>query len=215
MRVATIGIGLLLLTTAAHAQAPPCAPYPYVYDPYKPSDLAIMRQYGGTMLAQAPLTTLLKLDPYVPSQGELLRQVGNGIPLWLAYPWPTYAPLSPAPLTDCRPAPKASSEAGHEGSLAITTFADALSALEGVTSTTTRTDAPPRRMPTDRNTGVTIHYDGRTWTSAGAAVPYGGASFVQVGESGRFPVFRRAASKDDLIFVPTTKGMVAPFRPRQ
>jgi hypothetical protein len=213
MRVATIGIGLLLFTTAAYAQAPPCAPHPYAYDPYNPSDLAIMRQYGGTMLAQAPLSTLLKLDPYVPSQGELLRQVGNGIPLWLAYPWPAYALPSPPPASDCMPAPKASAEASHEGARAITTFADALLALERVPSTTGRTKAPTARMSTERNAGVSIQFDGRTWTSAGPAVPYNEASFVQVGESDRFPVFRRAASNDDRIFVPTTNGMVAPFQP--
>lgn len=164
------------------------------------------------MLAQAPLSTLLKLDPYVPSEGELLRQMGNGIPLWLAYPWPAYAPPSPRPPKDCMPPPQASSEAGHEAA-GITTFVNVLSALERSPATTARVETPTRRMPTERTTGLSIQYDGRIWTSAGMAVPYDESSFIQVGESRGFPIFRRAASKDDRIFVPTTSRMVAPFQP--
>src|SRR5688500_2905050 len=109
MRVAIAGIGLLLLTSSAFAQASPCAPQPFAYNPYKPSHLAIMREYGGAMLAQAPLSTLLALDPYVPSQAELLRQLGSGIPLWPAFPFYSYAPLPPplpAVVSDCGPAPE-------------------------------------------------------------------------------------------------------------
>jgi hypothetical protein len=36
---------------------------------------------------------------------------------------------------------------------------------------------------------------------------------VRVGESAGFSVFRRAGAKDDLIYVPTTPDMVAPFQP--
>ena len=74
MRFATIFVVLFGLPTLASAQAGPCAPLPYAFDPYKPSDLAVLRQFGSSVLANAPLTSLLQLDPYVPTQAQLLRQ---------------------------------------------------------------------------------------------------------------------------------------------
>jgi membrane protein implicated in regulation of membrane protease activity len=79
LRVVTAGIGLLLFTTSAFAQASRAACIRL--QPYKPSHLAIMRQYGGAMLGHAPLSTLLTLDPYVPSQAELLRPLPAGFGL--------------------------------------------------------------------------------------------------------------------------------------
>jgi hypothetical protein len=214
MRVATAGIGLLLFTTAAYAQPRPCAPQTLAYDPYNPSDLAIVRNYGGTVLAQAPLSALLELDPYVPSDGELLRQLGRAIPLWPAYPWPAYAPAPaypPAPtLPDCPPVRESSSETAAP----LTRFADVVSALQHAPASPATADRAPSVRPTEtaiRNS-VWIQYAGRTWISAGAAVPFRDAEFERIGERAGFPVFRQTGTSDDFIFVPTTTGMVAPFR---
>ena len=52
VRFATIFVFLFGLPTLASAQAGPCAPLPYAFDPYKPSDLAILRQFGSSVLGE-------------------------------------------------------------------------------------------------------------------------------------------------------------------
>jgi hypothetical protein len=99
MRLTTIVVTVTLLAVgSASAQAPASAQYPYGLDPYKPSDAALLRNYGATLVAQTPLLELRKLDPYIPSHAALLRQLGGAIPLWGALLW--YAPAPPpTPLT--------------------------------------------------------------------------------------------------------------------
>jgi len=214
MRLETTIVGVLLFSSAAYAQSAPCAPQAYTYDPYKPSDLAIVREYAGVVLAQAPLSTLLRLDPYVPWEGELLRQVGRGIPIWPAYPGYSYP--QPSSPVDCRPAPESPAANLPAPSAApVTRFADMLSALDPKRTTTATTAAVTRRpggTQAERTRGVSIFYGGRTWASAGTAVPFDESEFVRVGDSGGFSIFRRTGAKDDLIYVPTTPGVVAPFR---
>jgi hypothetical protein len=163
------------------------------------------------VLAQAPLTTLLHLDPYVPSQGELLR-LGRGIPLWPVYQWQPCAPLA-GPLLSER---AIEAEPIEEASTPLLSFADVVSILERERRTSTGAVAPAVQ-PTggDRMSGVWIEYGGRTWVSAGRAVPFRESDFVRVGESATVSIYRRAGSKDDVIFVPSTPRMVAPFRARQ
>lgn len=210
MRVAIVGAGLLLLATNAYAQSP-CAPQEAAYDPYKPSHLAVVREYGGTVLAQAPLTALLKLDPYVPSEAELLRQLGRGIPLWPAYPWHPYV-AAPA-VADCVSRPEAESSESSPPT-PLTSFADVVTALRSAPGPAALPASTPvvRNTEAEKKTGVWIQYAGRTWFSAGAAEPFREAEFVRVGDIAGFPVYRRSRVKEDRIFVPTTGGMVAPFR---
>ena len=82
MRVAIFVAVLLGGPAFASAQTGPCAPRPLGFDPYKPSDLAVLRQFGGSVLVNLPFSSLLQLDPYVPSQAMLLRQFGGALPLW-------------------------------------------------------------------------------------------------------------------------------------
>jgi hypothetical protein len=214
MRHAAVGTAWLLVTisSATSAIAQPCTPTSLGFDPYGPSDLAIVRSYGGTELAQAPLSTLLRLDPYVPIQGELLRQVGRAIPWWAYAGYFPYAP--PMPMPDCRPLREERAPA-PDTTVAITTFSEMLIELDrqrtsggatAPTATMTRTTAP------DRNSGVGIHYAGRTWIAAGPAVTFSEAEYERIGESAGFAIFRRTGTKDDVIYVPTTRGVVAPFR---
>lgn len=212
---AAIAIGLVLFSSSAYAQVSPCGPLGLTYDPYKPSDIAIVRQYGGAVLSQVPVSTLMKLDPYVPSQGELLRQVGGGIPLWAAYGWP-YAP-APA-LADCPPAVAFATSrpsADAAPSVApITRFADVMAVLKRDPASVQPPSVTltPKTPPAVRNQGLMIQYAGRTWVSAGQAVAFREAEFTRVGESSGFPVFRHASATDSLIYLPTTTGAVAPFR---
>jgi hypothetical protein len=95
--IAIVITGALLTATPAVAQTQVPELHPYGLNPYKPSDAAILRSYGGTLVAQTPLLELRQLDPYRPSHAELLRQLGNGIPQWSHFNWYPNAPV-PAPL---------------------------------------------------------------------------------------------------------------------
>ena len=94
MRLTTVITFTLLAVTPASAQ------YPYDLDPYKPSDAALLRNYGATLVAQTPLLELRKLDPYIPSQAALMRQLGGAMAPWVGWYWPFFPPApGAAPLT--------------------------------------------------------------------------------------------------------------------
>ena len=97
MRHIAIVVTALLAAAPAAAQTQVPELHPYGLDPYKPSDAALLRTYGGTLLAQTPVLELRQLDPYKPSHADLLRQLGNGIPQWSHFNWYPAAPV-PAPL---------------------------------------------------------------------------------------------------------------------
>jgi hypothetical protein len=211
MRTTIIAV-LLLFPCYAFAQASPCVPLTasvLPFDPYNPSHQAIVRNYGATLLAHAPLSALLALDAYSPSEAAFLRQLGGAIPLWPypVYPsWPGYPvslPHRPAPpMPPCEPAREA-------GEPVMTTLDEVLTALEPRRSAAggTATNATP-----PRNSGVSIQHAGRVWVSAGPAVLYTEAEFARVGDNAGRPIFRRIGGDDNIIYVPTTMGMVAPFR---
>jgi hypothetical protein len=216
MRYATFGIVFVGLPVLAFAQAQPCAPQRYAFDPYKPSDLAIVRQVGAGILAHAPLSSLLQLDPYVPTEAELLRQYGGALPVWPfawypVYPQPAYS------LDFSRVCQSISQATTASAEPPITTFAELLAALErvrvasGAAPSAGRSVSAPAAL-VDRNTGVSIDYAGRTWVSAGRAVAFDDGQFVRVGELSGSPIFRRMGSSEEIIYVPTTTGMLAPFR---
>jgi hypothetical protein len=221
MRVAILGVVLLGLPVLAIAQPGPCArmPHRYGFDPYNPSDLAVLRQFGSSVLVHAPLTSLLELDPYVPTEAQLLRQYGGALPVWPFAWYPAYSQSVYRP--DCGPVrdslPPAETPSAEPP---ITKFADLLTALEQARASQAPAPPPSGALPVpappvlvDRKTGVAIDYAGRTWVSAGRAVAFDEARLVRVGESAGSPVFRRNDAKDEIIYVPTMTGMVAPFRP--
>ena len=105
--IAIVITGALLAATPAAAQTVVPELQPYGLDPYKPSDAAILRTYGGTLVQQTPLLELRQLDPYKPSHAALLRQIGNGIPQWSHFsrypnapvPAPLMLPVTPPPMS--------------------------------------------------------------------------------------------------------------------
>lgn len=205
----TLALTLLLAATPSVAQPMPCvpaSPAPLAFDPYKPSHLAIVRNYGGAMLAQVPIDALLQLDPYVPAQGELLRQVGRGIPAW---PWPyvTYAPYPPVPLSP--PCEGVRDATTPSSSPPLTTFSEMLAALQ---REATAAGPSPGATAGQRVPGIAIQFAGRRWVAAGPAVPFVAADFERISEPGEPAVFRRRGGGDAVIYIPTTPGMAAPFR---
>jgi hypothetical protein len=112
MRVRAL-VMMFALFSGAPAFAQTAVPelHPFGLDPYKPSDAALLRSYGGTLLAQTPLLELRQLDPYKPSDANLLRQLGNGIPQWSHFSWypgtaapaPLMMPSTPPPMRAASP----------------------------------------------------------------------------------------------------------------
>ena len=89
-------VAALLAATPAAAQNLVPEAHPYGLDPYNPSDAAVLRTYGSTLVAQTPILQLRELDPYKPSHAALLRQLGGAMPIWSHLSWyPMAAPLAP------------------------------------------------------------------------------------------------------------------------
>jgi hypothetical protein len=203
MRLAALAGAMTVIAAATAAgQTAASTQHPYGLDPYKPSDAALLREYGGTLVAQTPLLELSKLDPYKPSEAALLRQIGNGLSVWgwvwypLAGPMTVAPPTAPliVPTTPPPPAPPGAAESP---------------AAEA---------AGPSSMATLRrpesNDGVWIRYAEQRWIVAGRTVPFLEGAFVRVGEYGEFPVFKRAGSSDSAIYLPARDGMLVPYRPK-
>ena len=97
----------------------------------------------------------------------------------------------------------------------LTTVSELLAVLEQhrASAETTTARQASGAQTAERSRGVTIVHAGSVWISAGHAVPFSEAEFVDVTERAASPVFRRRSGKDAVIYVPTTPGMVAPFRP--
>jgi hypothetical protein len=214
--VATV---MLVGVVQASGQAPASVQHPYGFDPYKPSDLALLRSYGATLVAQTPLSELRKLDPYTPSHTALLRQLGSAMPLWgvSGYPWylpvPLQTSLTPFPASAVEPMPAAR----------LTALLDELIRARAAAAATAPVAAAlppgPTAMATvmapDSNDGVWIPYAGQRWISAGPAVPFDDSAFVRVGQYAGFPVFRRTGTNEEVIYVPVRDDLVAPYRLKQ
>ncbi len=209
MRLTALLIAATLIAAVpASGQEPPSEEqHPYGLDPYDPSDAALLRDYGVTLVSQTPIAELRKLDPYKPSHAALLRQLGGGIPLW---GWAWYASPGPAPLTPFPPA----------GSMNLPTVRVLLERQRAF-GDEARADAatrplPPSSMATLRkpesNDGVWIRYGQQKWISAGPPVPFEESAFQRIGEYGAFPVFKRTRAIEEVIYVPTRMGLVMPYR---
>jgi len=212
MRVTAIAITVTLCAVVpASGQAPASAQHPYGLDPYKPSNAELLRDYGGTLVAQTPLVELRKLDPYKPSHAALLRQLGGGIPLWGLGWYPSLIPAlsTPFPTIGFMSLPAATVTVLLMGQLS-TGAAGASAAPAGVAPPPASSVATLRRP--ESNDGVWIRYAQQKWISAGRTVPFEDSEFVRIGQYGDFPVFRRTRVSEEVIYVPTRDGLIAPYR---
>jgi hypothetical protein len=64
----------------------------------------------------------------------------------------------------------------------------------------------------ENNDGVWILFGGEKWISAGSAVPLVAADFIRVGEYRGFPVFARRDLTQEVIYLPSRAGLIAPYR---
>jgi hypothetical protein len=212
--ILTVIIVILGVAVPASAQAPACeqppdrTTHPYGLDPYKPSDAALLRDAGATLVAQTPLQELRRLDPYKPSEAALLRELGGAFPLWgLEWYWgPPPAPLSPFSQRQPRMRHPDTSWRG--------TFTAADNAPVSASQETT--SVRPSTMATLRspesNDGVWIEYGDRRWILDGRPVPYDSSAFQAVGHYGTFQVFKRSGVVEDVIYVPARQGELAAYR---
>jgi hypothetical protein len=70
-------------------------------------------------------------------------------------------------------------------------------------------------IPPESNDGLWIRYLGERWVSAGSAVQFTPTDFRQVGDYAGFPVYARQGTSEQVIYLPTRAGLVAPYRLKQ
>jgi hypothetical protein len=185
--------------------------------------------FGGV-----PLYTDTTLEPYsivyVPlsrglmqpyervRQGSLAGTTGSRTPSFPVRVAPTSAgPLEAAAAPTAPPAPVGDVGEGFPAPVTTAgTYAPAPVGTSGVIPVIPRPTAVATAEPPRGNEGVWIAYLGEKWISAGAAVPLTAGDFRVVGTyAGFFPVFARRDSVDQVIYLPTRAGLVAPYRLRQ
>jgi hypothetical protein len=66
--------------------------------------------------------------------------------------------------------------------------------------------------PPANNDGVWIQFGGEKWVSAGIAIPFAASEFMRVGEHAGFPVFARRELTQEVIYLPSRPGFIAPYR---
>ena len=67
----------------------------------------------------------------------------------------------------------------------------------------------------ENNDGVWVMFAGYKWISAGPAVPLRASEFQLAGDYHGFPVFTRQRVKEDVIYIPSRAGLLAPYRRKQ
>jgi hypothetical protein len=64
----------------------------------------------------------------------------------------------------------------------------------------------------ESNDGVWLQYMNEKWVSAGPALPFRAADFLRVGDYKGTPVLARQGLQEDVIYLPSRPGFVAPYR---
>jgi hypothetical protein len=215
-------------------------PLQFAGDQYYPAGAKVFFN-GNTMVRSGnfngvPLYTDTTLEPfsvvYVPlsrglmqpyelrRQGTLAGTTASRAPSFPVAATPTSTPLPEAPSAPTTPPTTIGAIGVYTPETATGTRGTAVPAPVGTGGVVA---APSRPMPTrvstlqrpTSNDGVWIRYLGEKWVSAGAAVPLAPAGFRVVGNYEGFPVFARRDTSEQVIYVPTREGFVAPYRLRQ
>ncbi len=215
-------------------------PIQFAGDQYYPAGAKVFFN-GNTMVRSGnfngvPLYTDTTLEPYsvvyVPlSRGlmqpyELLRQ--GALAGTTASRAPSF-PVAATPTSNSRPQAPSAPTGPPTTIGAIGVYTPETATGTGGTTVPTPVGTggviakPSRPTPTriatlqrpTSNDGVWIRYLGEKWVSAGTAVPLAPAGFRVVGNYDGFPVFARRDASEQVIYVPTRDGYVAPYRLKQ
>jgi hypothetical protein len=202
-------------------------PVQFAGDLYYPAGAAVFFN-GNTMVRSGhyngvPLYADATVEPFsmvlVPAGRGLMQPYVRPRPasptVLMAAVAPTALPVSPGAISVYTPE---SDRAAGVGAPSVARR-DANVALTDVIGTTRYAAAPLRptvpvvsvRRP-ESNDGVWIMFGGEKWVSAGAAIPGGAADLMQVGEYAGFPVFAGRHLTQEVIYLPSRAGLMAPYR---
>jgi hypothetical protein len=226
-----------LVTAAGESWYQLREPVQFAGDLYYPAGAAIFFN-GNTMVRTGhyngvPLYADTTLEPYsivyVPisrglmqpyeklRRGDLAGTTGSRTPSFPVRAQPDRASLPAAAIAPTDP-PQPIGAISVFTPNSGTAVAGPTSMPTAVTPATAAASAIPTPEPMatlmrpESNDGIWIRYVGEKWLSAGKAVPSSESEFVQVGDYVGFPVFARQGLRDDVIYLPTRAGLIAPYR---
>lgn len=151
-------------------------------------------------------------------QGDLAGTAGSRTPSFPVRGVPSEAAL---PVTAVAPTDVPQPSIGNISAFTPAALADVTPVAPLVAAAAGRPLAatPPEPAPPvvsvrrpDSNDGVWIAFRGERWLSAGAAVAYSEPEFARAGDYAGFPVYTRHAVREDVVYLPTRDGLVAPYR---
>jgi hypothetical protein len=67
----------------------------------------------------------------------------------------------------------------------------------------------------ESNDGIWVEFAGERWVSAGPAIPVRPEEFIVVGDHAGFPVLARRELREEVIYLPTRTGLIAPYRRKE
>jgi hypothetical protein len=180
---------------------------------------------GNTMVRSAhyngvPIYTDTTLEPY----SVVFVPIGRGI--MQPYERPRRGDLAGTTGSRAPSFPVAGVTSGYRGEImaaapptnlsrpvgAINRFDDDVSAVAQAAPAPSEPQGYATVLRPENNDGIWITYAGARYLSAGAAVPFRAVDFQLVGDYSGFPVFARQNVKEDVIYIPTRAGLVAPYR---
>jgi hypothetical protein len=129
---------------------------------------------------------------------------------------PTAPPVTIGAISVFTPEPTAVATAGRP---AIVAGSDRSAPVTDIVGTTGIAAMRPQTaipvvtmLRPESNDGVWIMFGGEKWISAGTAVPLVAAEFVRIGDYAGFPVFARRDFTQEMIYLPSRAGLIAPYK---
>jgi hypothetical protein len=205
-------------------------PLQFAGELYAPAGPALFFN-GNTMVRSGhyngvPLYTDTTVEPFsvvlVPISRGLLqpytRMRPSFSPVVMAAVSPTALPLSPGAISVYTPETAGTAGSGAPAAVQAPATRDArapeveIVGTTGIVTSRRPTATPVVSMrPPESNDGVWIMFAGEKWVSAGIAIPFTG-DFVRVGDYAGFPVFAQRDFSQEMIYVPSRAGYIAPYR---
>ena len=104
---------------------------------------------------------------------------------------------------------------GTPAAAAVATPPAAVGTAGTISSPRQTAEAVATIRPAENNDGVWLRFMGGKWVSAGPAVLLRESEFMRIGEYNGFPVFARTGVQEDRIYLPSSEGLIAPFKRKE
>jgi hypothetical protein len=130
---------------------------------------------------------------------------------------PTAPPLPPGAISVYTPEPAVIGTTG-QGLAAVAAETRRSAGTPGAVGTAGYLPPSQQNVPfatlrrPESNDGIWIRFADEKWVSDGRAVPFVAAEFIRVGDYAGFPVYARRELQEEKIYLPTSTGLVAPYR---